>query len=314
MRRLIVTALVAVLAAPALAEDVQLVTGEVLKGKVSERSSAGLRIDHPVLGRLWISGENVVSVDGGPLVDPVTQAVTDLQDAAAATEAAAPEPEVDPAEAWKFSIALGASGKSGNGDSNDLNASVGAEQEDATKRWRLLGEYVYADSDNEKTKDKAGVTVLRDFKLKDSPWFFYAAGKMEWDEFTPWDRRASLSAGAGREIYKDESWEVRGRAGFGYTKEWGSETNEWRPEGLIGAEAKWTINDWQSIEGNTYYFPDFDDGGEYRITSRLDWSIRLNDLGNLHLKLGIKNEYDSHRTKPFDRDEFEYYVALAYSF
>ena len=78
MRRLIIFALTALLAVPAFAEEVELITGEVLTGTVSKRSHAGLMLDHPVLGRLWISGENVAGVDGGPLVDPVAAAVTDL--------------------------------------------------------------------------------------------------------------------------------------------------------------------------------------------------------------------------------------------
>ena len=315
MRRSVILALTLVLAAPAFAEDVELVTGEVLKGKVSERSQAGLRIDHPVLGRLWISGENVVAVDGGPLVDPMSAAVTDLAAATPGAEAAKKtEPEVDPAEQWKFNFDFGASGKNGNGNNNDLNAAIQAKQEDAEKRWLFRGEYYYSDTDDQKTKDKTSIVGVRDFLLPDSPWFLFGAAKYEWDSFSSWNRRLTTSAGVGRDIYKDESWDVRGRAGFGYTKEYGSDNDDWRPEGMIGAEARWKINGWQSIEANSYYFPDFDQSSEYRLTSRLEWSVQLNEAKSLFLKVGFLNEYDTHRKRPFDRNELQYTVALSYAF
>jgi putative salt-induced outer membrane protein YdiY len=323
MRRLVFIALTAILAAPALAEDVELVTGEVIKGTVSERSRTGLRIEHPILGRLWVRAEDVKSVDGGPLVDFVTEAVTDLEDAAAAAEAAEPEPEVDPEHAWKFKVDVGASGRQGNGDSNDLVFAIEARQEDDQKRWLFRGNYVYADADdangdNQKTKDKVTLTGARDFLLPDSPWFFYTAAQHEWDEFSPWTRRLTLNAGVGRELLKNEEWEVRARAGFGYTKEDGGPNDQWREEGLVGGEARWIMNDWNTIEANSFYFPDFEDSGEYRITSRLSWAIRLNDEGSLHLRLGLRNEYDSHRKgtggDDFDRNQLEYVASLSYTF
>lgn len=316
MRRLAVLAFTVFLAAPSFAESVELKSGEVIHGRILERNDAGIWVDHSILGRLWIRESDVTSVDGGPLAAvALGKAPAEGGAAAAPAAPAAPlAPAADPAEAWKFNVDIGATGKRGNGDTNDLHAAIGAQQEDDAGRWKFAGQYSYANADGEKTKENSSVVGVRDFKLKDSPWFLFVGGKIEWDKFTPWTRRESVQVGAGRDLITEDDFQLRGRLGIGQTREVGSGDDDWRTEGLIGVEAAWKINAQQSLEANTYYYPDFDESSEYRITSRLDWAIKLNEAGSLHLKLGVENEYDTHRMRPFDRNESKYYVALSYSF
>ena len=43
------------------------------------------------------------------------------------------------------------------------------------------------------------------------------------------------------------------------------------------------------------------------------WSIKLSTDG-LSLKLGIEDEYDTHREDPFEKSDLKYFLALLYEF
>ena len=314
MRRFIVAALVFVLAVPALAEDIELVTGEVLRGRVVERSAAGVSLEHPILGKLWISATNVAKVDGEPIVSAIDHAVADFTTETATDPEAAPADEVPEAERWKFKIEVGANGKEGNGDTSDLRAAIEAKQEDEHKRWKFRAIWNYSEADGEDTKDNVDLSGVRDFLIPGSKWFFYAAGRHEWDSFQDWSRRLTLSVGVGRELIDNDTFKLRGRAGYSTVNETGTDAESWRPEGVIGGEAEWTITENQFIEANTFYFPDFDSRGQYRLTSRVQYKIKLTDFDNIAIAAGFDNEYDTHRKDEFDRNEINYYVALLYEF
>ncbi len=311
MRKLLVLSLVAAFAAHALADDVELVTGEVLKGRVVERSAGGISLDHPVLGRQWISAEYVRSIDGAPLNAPAATAPADAGAAAAPAPAATPAPVENP---WKWTLELGASGKSGNSDTTDLHAAIAGVQEDTTKRWKTSASWDYSEAEKEKTKNQVDVQGTRDWLVTDSKWFYFATARYQWDEFQEWDGRLSAGVGGGRSFIEREDLKVRGRVGITALKETGSSINGWRPELLIGAESNWKISAAQSLDAAVTGYPDLDDTGEFRLEATLAWSIRLNDADSLRLKIGLKDEYDSHREDPFDDNDFSYFVALLYEF
>jgi hypothetical protein len=318
MRRLMAAGLAFALITPALADDVELVTGEVLKGEVLTRSEAGVSLKHPILGKIWLSAESVKSIDGGAVVatpeQPPMEVPGEETEAAAATA-----PEVPDAERWKMKVELGANGKKGNGDSNDLRAAIEAKQEDDKGRWLFRSTWIYSeaddsDGDSQKTKDSVDLLGARDWKIKDSKWFYYGAVRHEWDEFQDWSRRLTASVGVGRELVQKENYRLRARAGYSTVNESGSDAESWRPEGLIGFDGEWDITENQSLEFNSYYFPDFDDSDKYRLTSRAQYKIKLTDFDNIAIAAGLDNEYDNHRTGEFDRNELNYYIALLYEF
>ena len=311
MRRFLAAALACALVTPAFAEDVELVTGEVLTGEVLSRSEAGVSLQHPILGKLWISADNVKSIDGGDVV--VAEELPETEIPGQEPEPL-PEPEVPEAERWKFKVELGVSGKEGNGDQSDLRAAIEAKQEDDEGRWLFRAIWNYSDGEDTKTKDNVDLLGARDWKIPDSPWFYYAAVRHEWDEFQDWSKRLTASAGVGRELVNKENYRLRARAGYSTVNESGTDAESWRPEGLIGFNGEWDITENQAFEFNSFYFPDFDDGGEYRITSRAQYKIKLTDFDNIAIAAGLDNEYDSHRVRPFDRNVLNYYVALLYEF
>ena len=113
---------------------------------------------------------------------------------------------------------------------------------------------------------------------------------------------------------KTETTDLKLRAGATATREWGSDDESWRPEGLLGANLGWTISAAQKLEAHTTYYPDLEDSGEYRVVSGIAWSIKLDNSDSLRLKLGLDHELDSHRESPFEKDDLRYFAALLYEF
>jgi hypothetical protein len=217
MRRIALAALFVLTASlPALADEIELVTGERLRGIIVERDDAKVILNHPVLGTLIIPAANVKP--GTP--EPAAPAAP----AKGPDGKPAPAPAVPPAppapSPWKFRVEFGASGSSGNTDQSDLHAAVSALYETEKRRFKAEGGWANAETDNERTKNQQFVAAIHDWFIKDSKWSFFVSGRKDWDDFQDWDHRASVGAGVGYAFVKRDDFELRGRVGLAATHEW----------------------------------------------------------------------------------------------
>jgi putative salt-induced outer membrane protein YdiY len=273
----------------ARADDVELVTGEKLKGTIVSRDANQIVLDHPVLGRLTIPIERVK-----------------------------PEaPPAPPPSPWAFRAELGASGSSGNVNQSALHAAIGAVLDDDARRLKMDLVYSRAKVEGTITEDKTYFEATHDWKFKDSKWTVFATGRMDWDKFQSWDRRATVGAGAGYTLSDTDTLKARVRGGFGAAKEWGNDDpddNKWRPEALLGGEASWKVNDTNTIEGRVTYYRDLENTDKYRVIATLSWSVKLAKDSPLSLKIGCEDEYDTHRSSPYDTNDFRYFAALVCTF
>jgi putative salt-induced outer membrane protein len=299
--RLLAALALAFAGAFAWADDVKLSSGEVLK--VTNVSAAGGRVqmDHPVLGHLDLAADQVVEIvraDGAKL-----------------TGAGAPVPPVvAPPPKWKFKAELGVTGTSGNTRTQDLRAAIGALLETPDERWKFDGVYSRSKTDGETTAKNWYLAGLHDWLFHDSPWLLFATARYDWDAFQSWDSRISVGVGAGYTVIDTEKTKARLRAGFNETREKGGPNDgDWRPEGMLGAEATHKLTSNQTLEGTIQWFPDLQNSGEYRVVATAAWSVKLTDNG-LSLKAGVEDEYDTHRESPYKREDVKYFLALLYEF
>ncbi|MBW2244589.1 MAG: DUF481 domain-containing protein, partial [Deltaproteobacteria bacterium] len=258
------------LAAMANSETFSLRNGDTISGEVVRRDADRTVLDPPALGRIEL-----------PL------------------DALAPDEEASRGllgttfmEGWERSAELGFSGKNGSSESQDVHAGFELSFEDEQRRWLLDADYFFSSGNSETSKQNARMIVNRDWLRPDSPWFFFANGRWDWDEFQAWDHRLSALGGIGRSLTKTESFELRSRLGAGITREFGSPDDGFRPEGLIGLEASWQVTEGQTLNVGTTFFPDLSDLGEFRNLTTADWKVKLTEEG-LSLKIGIENEYET---------------------
>lgn len=290
-------------AGAAIADDVVLSSGEVLKVSNVHRHDGRVEMDHPVLGHLNLAEADVTTVHGPDAGTPAPQPAP-----------AAPVAPADAGPQWKYRAELGINGQSGNERSRDLRAAIGALLETPEARWKFEAVYLESKTDGERTKHNWYAQGLHDWLFKDSPWLAFVTARYDRDEFQAWDARLSVGAGVGYRLIDEKDLQVRLRAGLNETREYeGPNDGDWRLEGLLGAEASWQINEAQSLEGSVTYYPDLQESGEYRVVGTAAWSIKLSTDG-LSLKLGIEDEYDTHREDPFEKSDLKYFLALLYEF
>lgn len=285
-RVLLVAAAFAAIAVSARADEIELVTGEKLKGTIVSRDAEKVVFDHPALGRITIPAAKV-------------------------------KPEPPPPSPWKFKAELGANGSRGNVENSALHAAVSAVLDDDERRLSAQVVHSQAKTAEVKTQDQTYFELTHDWKIKDSPWSVYATARMDWDSFQDWDRRASVGAGVGYAVSDTKDLKLRLRAGGAMTKEWGGsdpDNTRRRPEATVGADGSWVVNETNSIEGKFTYFRDLRDTSKYRVLGSLAWSVKLAKDSPLSMKLGAEDEYDTHRFAPFKKNDFRYFAALVAEF
>lgn len=302
-------------AAAALADDVALETGEVLRGTVVERGATVLVMEHPVLGTLRIPAGKVKFV--------VTEADRVAAEASARrvlpAEPAAPPPPGEgpaaPGEAdWKSKFEAGVNGTGGN--SRAQNFLVGARTEYTLPRdvWRFDARYTRSETEGVTSQSRLTAGGRKEWVLEDDRWRYFADGRYDRDQFTEWDQRGTLAAGASYRWLTGKSLSASLRAGAAGTKEWGSGEDHVRPEGLLGVEGKWKVDAAKEVVFESTVYPDLADTPEFRLASSLALGIRLDDGGSMNLRLGVDHEYDTHRKAPFKRTDYRYFAMLVVDF
>ena len=365
--RLLIAVLIAIATVALVlhADEVELVTGEKLEGKVVEMAPGHVTLDHPVLGRLEIPAETVKSVTqygptpvepteeaqppadepapaaapaGTPAPPPAQPAPASLgvtteptgEVSAEATPEPAPEaPDQTPAEApeaagpapWlsalhdlNVQLELGANGSQGNTETADLRAALKAGRETDKRRWAFDTAYFYSTTDGDTSRNDLTLGLVNDWLFKDSPWFVFAQGRADFDDFQDWDYRVNGAGGVGYQLIDTDAVSLRLRGGVGAVQEFGSDDETLRPEGSFGGELNWVINERQTFGAAVTAFPSFDEAGEVRVRANADWTLKIDQADGVSIKLGVVEEYDSLAGAGTDKNDFKYYAALVVDF
>ena len=328
------------------ADEIELVSGDQLKGKVVEMTDQHVVLEHPVLGRMKIDADKIKSVTlYGPLaVEPEAVAVPEAEAPtvpakalavpaeAPAMSAEAPQVEVTPVTAdlkpmmpdsatwltqiheWGAQLELGVNGSQGNSETADLRVAVKAGNETEARRWVFDTAYFYSASDGDATRSDFTLGFVHDWLFKDSPWFVFASGRVDFDDFQDWDYRGNATAGVGYELIDTDTLTVRLRGGVGAVKEFGSDDEDLRPEGSAGGELKWLITPSQTFAAAVTAYPSFDEFGEVRVRASADWTLKVDQADGVSLKVGVVDEYDSLADGGTDKNDLKYYGALVIDF
>lgn len=304
MKRIAIGAAAVLLAATAAFADDEVVlqSGETLKGRILERTDFEVVLDHPVLGRVTIPAGRVKS---------------------AVREGEKPPPPPPAEPRWKSKLEAGITGAEGNTDT--LSATVGAVSDLELPRhlWHVESRYFLKETDGVTTESRFYALLRKDWRFeKEVRYTFFAEGRYDRDQFQQWTQRATAAGGVTYRFIEKERLFVAFRVGGAATKEWGVERTpadpspdtDVRPEGLLGVETKWKIDDSKELTAQSTYYPDLSDSPEYRTLSSAGLSIRLDDKGAVSFRAGVEHEYDTHRKEPFKRTDVRYFALLVVEF
>ncbi|UCD76675.1 MAG: DUF481 domain-containing protein [Phycisphaerales bacterium] len=293
-------------AIPANGDEVVLAGGDTLSGKVVQHTADAVVLDHAVLGRMTIPAIEIQSiVDSADRTGPYAE----LQEEAAEAVAEAEMPKE-----WKSRFELALGGSFGNTDSQAFRTGVVSKRESESDRTALDASYFYGASDGDRTDNRFTAGILHDWLFPESPWFLFADGRYDYDEFKSWEHRISAHIGPGYELIKKEDFTLNLRAGIGVVKEFGSDNDDFRPEAMFGGDFAWQISERQSLEGSTMIYPDLDDTGEFRTFSRLNWAMLVDPDSNMSLTAGLEHEYQSKVDPGVDENDLRIFAGLMFDF
>jgi len=282
--------------------------GDRLSGEIVAESDNAVTLRHPLLGQIDIPRDQLLAPQVGPMNETVP---------------APGAPEVSSAgdngllgtgwlTDWKRRVDIGVTGAAGKSENMDITAGFSASYEDEDTRWAHRTAYQRQESDGAVSENNFFATLQRDWLRPDSPWFHFAQGRFDWDEFKDWDYRLAGSGGAGYDFIKRDDYRLRGRAGLGGNQTVGGEREEFTPEALLGLDVDWRINSRQSLTFANTLHPNLGESGEFRNLTELNWNFDLDKEAGLGLKIGLSNEYDSLAGNDVDKNDFQYTGSLVW--
>ncbi len=299
--------------------DIELNNDDRLSGRIDKQTDNFILLDHPLLGLLQISVEDIKQIS---LVESVAeQEPTSNKPDFIASKQSDNIPAEQPGlfgtrflQGWTRHIGTGFSGSEGNSQVMNFNIGLDTKFKDEWKRSEFSSAFFFARSNNETSKNKANAQLIRDWLKPESRWFYFGQGRYDYDQFESWDHRISGSGGLGYELIESERAELRGRLGLGLTRTYGDDDDDLTPEAVLGLEGLWNINQNQKLTAKNTLYPDFENEGEFRNISSADWTIKVNEWGNMNLKFGLQNEYISDPQGDAKNNDLDYYGRLGYDF
>lgn len=285
------------------AASIELNNGDVLQAEIIAQDAQSLTLEHPVLGRLVLPLSALAPPN--PAAQPASADEPDESEVASGVLGTTWLTD------WDRELVFGVSGSDGDGSESKIHFEANANFDDGVDRWIIRNNYDRDSADGEVTTNAFFSDVKRDWLMPDSPWFYFAAVRYDWDEFADWQHRLAASVGPGYAFYDQEEFRLLGRFGIGGNKTWGDEREEFVPELLLGLEGQWKPTSHQVVKFKNEVYPNLDQTGEYRNITSLSWTIDLDkDLG-LALKLGLDNEYDS-LDEEGAKNDFKYLGSLVW--
>ncbi len=284
----------------------ELVTGSRIRGTLLEETETAYRINSPELGELTVPKDHVAAVHG--------------PDAALGPPAPGEVPPPPPGlfgtqlfAGWDKSLDVGFSGKSGATDSLDLYGKISGDYADDRVRWRVRAAYFYGLTESDNTKNEGFANARRDWLTMKDPWFFWAEGRTDYNEFQAYRFRAGAFGGLGYNFRDTEKLKLLGRVGAGASYEFGN-VDDLIPEALVSGELRWQVAENQRFELINTLFPDLNEIGEYRNVTETSYTVNLQRGRGLALKVGLQNEYDSFTEDASVHNQLTYFGAIVFSF
>lgn len=320
----------------ASADEVRLISGEVLIGQIVQQTSDGLILEHPILGRLTIplskisptfptsSASPTPRPSAGPSSSDSAVAGTSPASTSAPHSGVAgissdslqtpPSSSWDFFDGWHARLELGLNGSQGNSVSSDFHTGLTADKKTEEERWDFRALYRLSRSNLQTTSNNAVADLRRDWLLPDSPWFIFGQARYEFDEFQSWSHRVESLAGPGYDLFNqpDLLWNVR--LGFGAEKRFGDVDDRTRPESGLSTDIDWKVTTTHRLQSSLNYYQDLKDADAYRLVGRVAWLIRIDQTKGLSLKLSLEDEYDAKPQGDSLRNDFRYLASLVWEF
>ncbi|NOR65921.1 MAG: DUF481 domain-containing protein [Woeseiaceae bacterium] len=285
--------------------------GDTIEGRLVERTDSAIVLQHPTLGRLEIPRENIDSVKVKEPEFKKEEKVGRFEPQLRKLDAKVSRLKE---KGWSAHADLSLDSASGNTDEQSTRFGSHVQRELPNRISMMDLSYYHKFKTGEVTDNKLTLGLGRDWLYPESPWFRFMSGRFDHDEFESWQQRANIQAGPGYHLIKNGDMTLDARMGLGPRREWGSQNNSVKLEGLIGADFEWKTDDRKSVWVKPYFFPVVGDLDDYRARISGEWRFSFDKEMNLGLVLGTLYEYQSIVDQDKDHGDLRTYVGLRYDF
>jgi putative salt-induced outer membrane protein YdiY len=294
-QRLLLILCIALFGAAASADTLTLANGDELTGEVVEWAVDYVVIEHPQLGKVRLSLDQL-DLDTGTPPNAGLFGSRFLR-------------------GWNRNIDFGWTGRVGSTNTVNITAGLNFNYTDEFRRWMLTGRYYYNKSDDEGDDDNnARIDLRRDWLFPGHDWFAFASFRYQFDQFEAWQHRTVLSVGPGYNLVDREAHKLDLRVAPTFTKEYSGDKKS-SGEALVGFDYAWTISKRASLSfTNDFYLEWSPSAGDFRNLTIAEWRMRIAEDPALSLKIGGSNEYDNTPDPGDKANDLRYYLALGLDF
>ena len=276
---------------------ITLASGNRLIGRLT-MADGGMAVESD-LGTLDISGDRIVTLYPEGSAPP----------AALVAEA---DPAAKPPE-WSYEGTVDIGGKTGNTERFSAAASLAATRthEDETLKLYAATEKVEEDGTTSSDELLAGIDFERVLNQKHS---WYARTEMGRDDIEQVDLRTVASLGYGYHFLRQEDHKLRMRLGGLFRHESYSTGTDEQTVGVdLGLRDDWFLTKSLRMINDVSYTPSLEDAADYRVThtSSLETPLQVTK-GDVRLRLGVTNEYDSKPVPGLEYLDTAYFARLVF--
>ena len=292
--RHLLLALLLVVAAPAHGDTLVLANGDTITGEIVSWAVDHVVIEHPQLGRLRLSLEQL-ELDTGTPPNPGFFGTNFMR-------------------GWNRRIDSGLTGKDGTSESTVITGGLRLSYADDWTRWTVNGRSFYDRDEDGVSDNNARLDVRRDFLAPDRKLFWSLGSRYQFDETESWEHRVTLFAGPGYHVVDTDRHSFDVILGPAFTREFGDVEDDLGEASLV-FDYEWDVSERASFKAfNNLFLALAPNGGDVRNLTRVEWSTRIAERPALSLVLGLENEY---LTDPEDDDEhynLVYFVTVGIDF
>jgi putative salt-induced outer membrane protein YdiY len=214
---------------------------------------------------------------------------------------------------WEGSLELGITGTEGNGQTFNIASGAELKREVGCNVLDFDFSYFKNSTDAILTAHRAFLDWKYERLCKDSPWTWFVAGKVYYDEFRTYDLRIAVNTGLGYQFIKNDFTTLGGRAGGGFSQEIGGIDDAYVPELIFGVDFEQELTKRQKLTAKVDYLPNVTDFGDFWLNTDLGWKIMLDEEANLSLKISVIDRYDS-TPSGAEPNDINYAITLLWSF
>jgi putative salt-induced outer membrane protein YdiY len=291
---------------------VKLDSGNTLVGQLDKQGNK--RVMHTTLGTIDISEDPIVGIsEKGKTIQSTTDSSATVKHEKASKSGDSKQVKRILKPEWDYEGSIDISGKTGNTERFATSATLQALRSTDDENLKFYAAIERVKENGEETSNEliGGLDFERILGKRHS---WYARVELGKDEIENVDLRTEAALGYGYYFLKKKNHQLRGRIGSLFRHEsFDNDTDEQALGIDLAMRNEWDLTTALRMLNELVYTPSLEDMGDYRIThsSSLETPLQFTD-GDLRLRLGVSNEYDSRPAEGVEMLDTSYFTRLVF--